>query len=57
MLSPFLISPPITSSPLPLLTILASLSWHFPTLGHSAFTRPRASPHIDDQQAHPLLHI
>jgi hypothetical protein len=38
--------PPI-SAPVPLLTntpISASLSWHSPTLGHRAFTGPRAYP-------------
>jgi hypothetical protein len=34
-----------------------SLSWHSPTLGHRAFTRPRASPLIDVLQGHPLLHM
>ena len=46
--------------PLPLLTnppTPASLSWHSPTLGHRAFTRPRASPLIDVPQGHPLLHM
>ena len=31
--------------------------WHPPTLGHWAFTGPRASPPIDAQQGHPLLHM
>jgi hypothetical protein len=31
--------------------------WHSPTLGHPEFTRPRASPPIDVQQGHPLLHM
>jgi hypothetical protein len=26
-------------------------------LGHRAFTGPRASPPIDDQQSHPLIYI
>ena len=62
MLSPFLVSPlktPITS-PQPLLTNLptpASLSWHFPILGHRAFIGPRASPPIDIQQGLPLQHM
>ena len=34
-----------------------SRPWHSPTLGHSAFTGPRASPPIDDQLGHPLLHM
>jgi hypothetical protein len=52
MLSSFLIfpqNPPIPSS-LPLLAdppTPTSLSWHSPTLGHQAFTGPRASPLID----------
>jgi hypothetical protein len=29
-----------------------SLSWHFPSLGHWAFTKPRASPPTDAQQGH-----
>ena len=43
---------PSTHSPTP-----ASLSWHSPTLGHPAFTGPRASPPIDAWQGHPLLHM
>jgi hypothetical protein len=35
----------------------ACWTWHFPTLGHRAFTGPRASPCIDDLQGHPLLHM
>ena len=35
----------------------SSLSWHFPTLGHWAFTGPKESPPIDAQQGHPLLHM
>ena len=62
MLSLFLVSPPkiLFLYPLPLLTnppTPASLSWHSPTLGHQAFTRPRASPLIDVPQGHPLLHM
>jgi hypothetical protein len=66
MLSPFLIYPQKTPIPntlthsLPLLTNPpkpASLSWHSPTLGHRAFTEPRASPLIDVPQGHPLLHM
>jgi hypothetical protein len=45
--SPLLISPPTPTS----------LSWHSPTLGHWAFTRPKASPPTDDQQGHRLLHV
>ena len=60
MLSPFwfpLQKPPIPS-PLPLLTnphTPASLSQYSPTLGHWAFSGPRASPPFDVQQGHPLL--
>ena len=62
MLSPFLVSPPKLPYPLPLPLLInpltnASWSWHSPTLWHQAFTRPRASPSIDDQQSHPLLHM
>jgi hypothetical protein len=39
-------APPPTNSP--------SLPWHSPTLGHQAFTGPRASPPIDVCQGHPL---
>ena len=31
--------------------------WHSPILGHQAFPGPRASPPIDVQQGHPLLHM
>jgi hypothetical protein len=50
---------PITS-PLPLLInppTPASWSCHSPTLGHRAFTGPRAPPPIDARQGHSLLHI
>ena len=60
MLSPFLVSPLKTPYPLPLLNsppTPASCPWHFLTLGHRAFTGPRASPLIDDQLGHPLLHM
>ena len=33
------------------------LPWHSPTLQHRAFTGPRASPPIDAQQGHSLLHM
>jgi hypothetical protein len=69
MLSPFpffsLQKPPIPS-PISLLlwgwssihtTTNISQLWHSPTLGHQAFIGPKASPHIDAQQAHPLLHM
>ena len=42
----------LTNPPTP-----ASLAWHSPVLGHQAFTGPRASPSIDVQQGHPLLHM
>jgi hypothetical protein len=46
-------SPPLpTNPPTP-----ASLSWHSPTLGHQALSGPRASPPIDNQQGHSLLHM
>ena len=62
MLSPFLVSSLKTpiSSPLPLLSnppTPAPLSWHSPTLGHQAFSGPRASPPMDVQQGPPLLHM
>jgi hypothetical protein len=62
MLSPFLVSPlktPIPSS-VSLFTnplTLASWLWHYLILGHRNFTGPRASPPIDDQLGHPLLHM
>jgi hypothetical protein len=49
MSSPFLVSP--LKIPYPFILLLltnpptpASLPWHSPTLGHRAFTAPRASP-------------
>ena len=63
MLSPFFIFLPKKThylTPHPLLTnptIHAFLSWHYPTLGHQAFTGPRVSPLIDVPQGHPLLHM
>ena len=35
----------------------ASWPWHSPTLGHRAFTGPRASSPIDDRLGHTLLHM
>ena len=35
----------------------ACQSWQSPTLAHSAFIWPRASPLIDDQQGYPVLHM
>ena len=58
ILSPFLVSP--IPSTFPLLTnppTPTSPSWNSPTLGHWAFTRPRASPLIDVPQVYPLLHM
>ena len=61
MLSPFLVSPPKIPYPisLPLLNNppTPSLSWHPPTLGHPAFSGPRASPPMDAQQGYPLLRM
>jgi hypothetical protein len=56
---------PLRKPPIPYLLPLiinpptpASRSWHSPTLGHWAFTGPRASSPIDVQQGHhPLLHM
>ena len=45
-------NPQLTNRPSP-----TSLSWHSPTLGHQAFTEPRASLLIDVQWVHPLLHM
>jgi hypothetical protein len=64
MLSPFQVSPPLLN-PLSLLlwgcfltpTHSTLLHWHSLTLGHRAFTGPRASPPIGVQQVHPLLHM
>jgi hypothetical protein len=35
----------------------ASLPLHSPTMGLRTFTGPRASPPVDDQISHPLLHM
>ena len=35
----------------------ASWLWHSPVLGHVIFVRPRASPPINGQLGHPLLHM
>jgi hypothetical protein len=35
----------------------ASWPLHSPVLGHMIFSRPRASPPIDDRLGHPLLHM
>ena len=60
MLSPFLVSAPKTSYPIHLLThppTPSFLSWHSSTMGHQAFSEPKASPPIDVQQGHPMLHM
>ena len=61
MLSPFGFPSelPIPSS-VPLLINLptpSSLSWHSPKLGYQPFSGPKASPPIDVQQGHSLLHM
>ena len=35
----------------------ASWPWHSPVLGHMIFSRPRASPPMDGQLGHFLLHM
>jgi hypothetical protein len=62
MVSPFLVSPQKIPYPLPPPPALQptyshSWSWNSPILGHRTFTGSRASPLIDDQLGHPLLHI
>ena len=61
MLLPFLVSPwktpypilpPPPHPPTPTLP-----HWHSPTLRHWIITRPKASPPINVQQGHPLLHM
>ena len=61
-LSPFLVSP--LKIPYPLLPLHAYQPTHsqfpiqvFPYTGYPAFSGPRASPFIDVQQGHPLLHM
>ena len=46
------ILPLLTNPPTP-----ASWPWHSPILKHRTFTGSRASPLIDDQLGHPLLHM
>jgi hypothetical protein len=50
---------PLFPSPalLPNQPTLASWPWHCPVLGHIIFTRLRASPLIDGQLGHLLLHM
>ena len=62
MLSSFIVYPPKAPYPIPhppvhQPTHSASLSWHSPTLGHWAFTGPRASYLTDVQQELTLLHM
>ena len=62
MLFPFLVSAvkipyPLPSPSAPQPNHSHSWSQNSPILGHKALTRPRASPPIDDQVGHPLLHI
>jgi hypothetical protein len=61
MFSPFLVSSLKTSIPYHFptheLTHSISWPWHSPTLGLRAFTGQRASPPIDEQLGHPLLHM
>ena len=62
ILSPFLVSPPKIPYllPLPLLhnpLTPTSWPWHSPILEHRIFPRPGASPPIDDQLGHALLHM
>jgi hypothetical protein len=42
---------------LPNLLTPTSWLWHSPVLGHIIFAGPRASPPIDGQLGHPLLHM
>jgi hypothetical protein len=59
-LSPFPSNPPpISFPPLPAHqpTHPALLFWDSPTMGHSAFIRPRASPLFDVPQSHSLLQV
>jgi hypothetical protein len=66
-LSPFPVSTLKTHYPIPTLLLWGcspthlptpiSLPLHSPSLGHKAFTEPRASPPIDALQGHPLLYI
>jgi hypothetical protein len=48
-------SPPPTMLPNP--PTPTSWPWYSPVLGHIIFARPRASPPIDGQLGHPLLHM
>ena len=62
MVSHFLVL--LLKSPYPLPSCLltkphtpVSFPWDSPTMGHRAFTGPRASPPIGDWRDHPLLHM
>jgi hypothetical protein len=62
MSSPFLVSPAKIPYPHPVLLLNnpptpASSLWHSPILVLRVFTESRASPPIDDQLGHPLLHV
>jgi hypothetical protein len=64
MLFPFLVSSPKNPSPYPIPhppahqpTYSTSWPWPSPTLGHRAFTEPRAPSPIVVQLGHPLLHM
>ena len=50
-------SPPPAHQPSHSYLLPTSLSWPSPTLGHRAFTGPRASPPIDVKQGGPLVHM
>jgi hypothetical protein len=51
--SPYTLPPTLFPNP----PTPASWSWHSPALGHNIFAIPRASPPIDGQLGHPLLHM
>jgi hypothetical protein len=62
MLSPFLVSPLKILFPLPPPLLHnpptpESWPWHSPILEHRTFTGQRASPPVDDQLGHPMLHM
>jgi hypothetical protein len=62
MVSPFLVFPLKPHCPTHFLLLSNppthdSLSWHSPILGHQAFSGSKASPPINVQQGHPLLHM
>jgi hypothetical protein len=50
---PYLLSPPPLTNP----PNSAFWPWHSPMLGHRTFTGQMASPPIDDQLGHPLMHM